>query len=34
MPTEPDRIDPEQRADYLEIMPKAAFQSGIIWKVI
>lgn len=34
MPTEPDRIDPKSLNDYLEVMTKAAFQSGMSWKVI
>ncbi len=34
MPTEPDRIEPRGLHDYLAIMTKAAFQSGMSWKVI
>jgi len=34
MPTEPERIDPKGLNDYLEIMTKAAFQSGMSWKVV
>ncbi|MDH3499988.1 MAG: DNA-3-methyladenine glycosylase I [Acidimicrobiia bacterium] len=34
MPNEPDRINPKTLNDYLEIMTKAAFQSGMSWKVI
>ena len=34
MPTEPDRITPSGLHDYLAIMTKAAFQSGMSWKVI
>lgn len=34
MPTEPDRIEPDGLSDYLAIMTKAAFQSGMSWKVI
>lgn len=34
MPNEPERIDPQRLNDYLEIMTKAAFQSGMSWKVI
>ena len=34
MPTEPDRIKPQGLNDYLAIMTKAAFQSGMRWKVI
>ena len=34
MPTEPDRIVPKGLRDYLEIQTKAAFQSGMSWKVI
>ena len=34
MPTEPDRIKPQGLNDYLAIMTKAAFQSGMSWKVI
>ena len=31
---EPERIQPETLGDYLEIMSKAVFQSGISWKVV
>tara|TARA_B100001146_G_scaffold111731_1_gene98651 strand:+ start:5078 stop:5329 length:252 start_codon:yes stop_codon:yes gene_type:complete len=31
---EPDRIQPKRLGDYLEIMTKAVFQSGISWKVV
>ena len=34
MPTEPDRIKPKSLSDFLAIMTKAAFQSGMSWKVI
>jgi 3-methyladenine DNA glycosylase Tag len=34
MPTAPEQITPRGLGDYLEIMTKAAFQSGISWKVI
>lgn len=34
MPTEPDRINPTSLNDYLEIMTKAVFQSGMSWKVV
>jgi 3-methyladenine DNA glycosylase Tag len=34
MPTAPDKINPKALNDYLEIMTKAAFQSGMSWKVI
>jgi len=34
MPNEPDRITPKGLDDYLAIMTKAAFQSGMSWKVI
>ncbi len=30
----PERIDPQGGADYLEVITKAAFQSGISWAVI
>ena len=30
----PPRIEPEKLADYLEVMTKAVFQSGISWAVI
>lgn len=34
MPEEPDRIDPQSADDYLDVMSKAVFQSGISWKVV
>lgn len=34
MPQEPDRITPKSLADYLEVLTKSAFQSGMSWKVI
>ena len=30
----PETIQPERLGDYLEIMTKAVFQSGIYWKVV
>ena len=30
----PDRIEPQRLGDYLEVMSKAAFQTGISWKVV
>jgi 3-methyladenine DNA glycosylase Tag len=30
----PERIEPESINDYLEVMSKAVFQSGISWKVV
>jgi 3-methyladenine DNA glycosylase Tag len=30
----PDKIKPRSLADYLEIMSKAVFQTGISWKVV
>ncbi len=30
----PDQIEPTKLGDYLEIMTKAVFQSGISWKVV
>ncbi len=30
----PDRIEPESLDDYLEIMSKVVFQSGMSWKVV
>ena len=30
----PDRIEPKRLGDYLEIMSKAVFQTGISWKVV
>ena len=32
--TQPERIHPKGLGDYLEIMTKAVFQSGISWKVV
>jgi len=32
--TQPERIHPKGLSDYLEIMTKAVFQSGISWKVV
>jgi len=36
MPTgsPPDQIDPRSLDDYLDVMSKAVFQSGISWKVV
>lgn len=35
MPTEaPEQIKPQRLGDYLEIMSKSVFQSGISWKVV
>lgn len=34
MPSEPQKITPKGLSDYLAIMTKAAFQSGMSWKVI
>ena len=31
---EPERIQPTSLGDYLEVMTKAVFQSGISWKVV
>lgn len=31
---EPEKIEPESLGDYLEIMSKAVFQSGISWRVV
>ena len=31
---EPERIQPNSLGDYLEIMTKAVFQSGISWRVV
>ncbi|MCS5657138.1 MAG: hypothetical protein NZ762_01615 [Dehalococcoidia bacterium] len=31
---EPERIQPNRLGDYLEIMSKAVFQSGISWRVV
>ena len=30
----PERIEPTKLADYLDVMSKAAFQSGISWRVV
>ena len=30
----PVRIEPQRLGDYLEVMSKAAFQTGISWKVV
>ena len=30
----PDRIEPKRLGDYLEVMSKAVFQTGMSWKVI
>ena len=30
----PDRIEPQRLGDYLEVMSKAEFQTGISWKVV
>jgi len=30
----PDRIDPQTVGDYLEVMTKAVFQSGMSWRVV
>ncbi|MEK6222026.1 MAG: DNA-3-methyladenine glycosylase I [Chloroflexota bacterium] len=34
MPSEPTKITPTSLNDYLEIMSKSVFQSGMSWKVI
>jgi 3-methyladenine DNA glycosylase Tag len=34
MPSEPDRINPKNLADYLAVMTKSAFQSGMGYAVI
>jgi DNA-3-methyladenine glycosylase I len=34
MPSEPTRINPSSLNDYLEIMSKSVFQSGMSWKVV
>ena len=34
MPEEPARITPKRLGDYLDVMSKAVFQSGISWKVV
>jgi DNA-3-methyladenine glycosylase I len=31
---EPQRIQPEKLADYLEVMSKSIFQTGISWQVV
>jgi len=30
----PEQIDPKRTGDYLEVMSKAIFQTGISWKVV
>lgn len=30
----PEQVDPQSLADYLEVMSKAVFQSGISWRVV
>ena len=30
----PERIEPQRLGDYLEIMTKVVFQSGMSWKVV
>ena len=30
----PDQIDPQSLADYLDVMSRAVFQSGISWRVV
>ena len=30
----PERIDPKSLDDYLEVMSKAVFQSGMSWRVV
>jgi Methyladenine glycosylase len=32
--TAPDRIEPRGLADYLEVLTKAVFQSGMSWRVV
>jgi 3-methyladenine DNA glycosylase Tag len=34
MPGAPDKIKPKALGDYLEVMTKAVFQSGMSWRVI
>ena len=34
MPGAPDQIQPQGLADYLEVMTKAVFQSGMSWRVV
>jgi DNA-3-methyladenine glycosylase I len=34
MPQAPAKIEPKTLADYLEVLTKAVFQSGMSWKVI
>jgi len=34
MPVPPEKITPRSLSDYLEIMSKAVFQSGMSWKVV
>jgi 3-methyladenine DNA glycosylase Tag len=31
---EPKKIKPQSLADYLEVMSKSVFQTGISWKVV
>jgi 3-methyladenine DNA glycosylase Tag len=33
-PQAPDKINPNKLADYLEVMTRAVFQSGLSWRVI
>ena len=33
-PHAPEQINPQSLGDYLEVMSKSAFQSGISWKVV
>ena len=34
MPQEPQKVDPTGLADYLDVMSKSVFQTGISWKVV
>jgi 3-methyladenine DNA glycosylase Tag len=34
MPQAPDRIQPTGLADYLEVMGKAVFQTGMTWRIV
>lgn len=34
MPAPPEQITPRSLSDYLEVMSKAVFQSGMSWKVV
>ena len=34
MPEAPTRIEPQELGDYLDVMSKAVFQSGMSWKVV